>query len=73
MKRGMLSEYVKGGKRDREESLKTKSPVKVSEFGLWGEKGETSKGKRPYIAVITRGEHHANLPSKGRSRRKLPR
>lgn len=50
--KGRLSEYVKGGKRDREESLETKSRTKVSEAGPSGKKRETDKGKRSYIAVI---------------------
>lgn len=33
IKRGQLSEYVKGSKRDREESVKTKSPISI--LNIW--------------------------------------
>ena len=49
--KGRLSEYVIGGKQDREESPNTKSPTKVPKYDPNGEKGETSKGKHPYITA----------------------
>lgn len=50
--KGRLSEYIKGGKWDGEESLETKSRTKVSEAGPTVKKRETDKGKCSYIAVI---------------------
>lgn len=55
IKKGRLSEYVKGGKRDEEESQKAKSSPKVSEIGSNGDKKDTIKGKHPYIKGGKRG------------------
>lgn len=50
--RMQLTKYAQGGKWDREESLKAKSPMKVHKSDPRNEKGDTSKSKRPYIVVI---------------------
>lgn len=65
IKKGWLSEYVKGGKWDREECPKTKPPTKVFEVGPSSKKRETSKRKHPYIAAISGGATRAILLSKG--------
>lgn len=56
IKYGWLTEYVKGGKRDMEESPKGKSLMKTADVVTSGESKNVSKGKRMYIAAITRGE-----------------
>lgn len=41
------------------------SPMKASEVGPCGERRETDKGKRLYIATITNGALMVNIPYKG--------
>lgn len=41
-----MTEYVKGGKRDREEAPKSKSPSKTADVGTSGKRKEANKGKR---------------------------
>lgn len=62
---------MKGGKREREESPKGKSPYKTAKVGTNGKSKETNKDKRPYIATIIGGGPRANLPSKGTMKRKI--
>lgn len=65
IKKGRLSEYIKGGKWDRVGCPKTKSPTKVFEVGPSSEKGETNKGKHPYTAAISGGATREILLFKG--------
>lgn len=71
IKRVRLFEYMSGGKGEREESPKGKSPSKVVDVETSGKDKEVSKGKRQYIASIIRGELRANLPSKGTMKRNI--
>lgn len=56
IKKGRLTEYVKGGKRDKKESLKGKPPLKIINDGTNEESKEAIKVKRSYIATITGGD-----------------
>lgn len=71
IKNDRLNEYIKNGKRDREESPIGKSISKTADVGTSGESNEASKVKRLYIAVKTRGAPRATLPSKGTIKRKI--
>lgn len=71
IKRGRISEYVKGGKREREEAPKSNSPSKVVDVGTSGEDKGTSKGKHQYIVIITRGAPRENIQSKETMKRKI--
>lgn len=51
-----MIEYVKWGKRDKEE---------IPDVGTSGERKEANKCKHSYIATITRRAPHAKIPSKG--------
>lgn len=54
IKRGRLTEYVKGGKRDREESPRGKSPKGYRNWDMWGEQRGQQR-KYPYIFAIIGG------------------
>lgn len=69
--RGRLAEYVKEGKRYREESPKGKSPSKTVDVRTSGESNEANKGKRLYVASISRGTPWDNLHSNGTMKRKI--
>lgn len=71
IKKGMLSEYVKGGKWDRDESPKTKSPTKAFESRTDDKRRETNKEKHLYIATITSIAPWVYLPSKVSVKRKI--
>lgn len=62
---------MKGGKIEREESSKSKSPSKSVKYKTSGEDKKASKGKRQYIANITGREPQANRQSKGAMKRKI--
>lgn len=51
-----LTEYVQGGKWNWEEFPKVMSSEKANESDPRREKGDTNKGKCPYIFSITDGE-----------------
>lgn len=68
---GKLEEYVKGGKRDREESPKGKFSSKTMMVDTNKESKEINKCKRTYIAAIIRGAPRENLPYKGNMKRKI--
>lgn len=59
-------------KKDRDESLKGKSPSKTANVGTSREIKKVSKGKCTYISFITRGASRENLPlKKGAMKRKI--
>lgn len=69
IKRGYLFVYVKGVKRDREESSKSKSPSKsldvlTNREGTSSRDKEESKGKCQYIDAINRGTPRENILKK---------
>lgn len=71
IKRVKLFEYVKGIKKEREDSPKSKSPSKVADAGTSGGDRETKKGKCPYISTIMGGAPQSNLSFKGTIKRNI--
>lgn len=66
-----MDDYVKGGKRDREESHKGKSPSKSVDARTSNESKEANKGKRLCIISIIGGAPQTNLPYKRTMKRKI--
>lgn len=64
IKRGWLAEYVQGGKRDREESPKGKSPSETEDVEINDESKKAIKGNLMYIAAITKGAPLENPPQR---------
>lgn len=70
-----MSKYVKGDKRDREESPKSKPPSKDVDIlakgeGTSGEDKGVGRGNSQHIAAITIGAPQVNVASKWTMKRK---
>lgn len=65
IKRGRLFEYMKGGKKEKEDSPKIKSTSKDADARTNGEEKEVNNGKCQYISAIIGMMSWGNIASKG--------